>query len=314
MAAQLGLHPSARPVRPSSSHHAVVAPSRPSAAPDRRQRPAVVVAAGGSGGGGGLGDELLDFMYAGKKLRKWYGAEGQVLPRDGRQPDDDPEAPQEEEPAVREYVAVLDADTSPMAEQVVLQLILNRTKIRALVKDAAAAKAAFGPYIEPGDSSDRAAVIRLLRGAQAAVCCGRLGALLPAAAAARLPHVVLLSTAGSSGGGAGLAGLFASPEHTALADASREQQLRASGLPHTIVQVAGLADAPGGASSLALSSSSASPQGKVSREDAAKALAEAAERDAAAGSLVLQLSSLGAGAPPADWQAEFGELLSVPSA
>lgn len=31
----------------------------------------------------------------------------------------------------------------------VLQLILNRTKIRALVKDAAAAKAAFGPYIEP---------------------------------------------------------------------------------------------------------------------------------------------------------------------
>lgn len=167
----------------------------------------MVVAAGGNGGGGGLGDELLDFMYAGKKLRKWYGAEGQVLPRDGRQPGEGPEAPQEEdEPAVREYVAVLDADTSPMAEQassgpsprlfssgwrlprwgllvsasvavaravsnpprgaefgrcrvhpctlqVVLQLILNRTKIRALVKDAAAAKAAFGPYIEPVQAS-----------------------------------------------------------------------------------------------------------------------------------------------------------------
>lgn len=220
MAALLGLHSSARPVRPDSSHNAATIASRPSAAPNGRQRRAVVVAAGSNGGGGGLGDELLDFMYAGKKLRKWYGAEGQVLPRDGRQPDDEPEAPQEEEeePAVREYVAVLDADTSPMAEQarpacapcchlakdaafaprsnwhcgnstwcqqhsafsdarghrcarahppavhppprlqVVLQLILNRTKIRALVKDAAAAKAAFGPYIEPVQASPAPAI------------------------------------------------------------------------------------------------------------------------------------------------------------
>lgn len=154
---------------------------------------------------------------------------------------------------------------------------------------------------------------RLLRGAKAAVCCGRLGALLPAAAASRLPHVVLLSAAGGGSGG-GLAGLFASQEQMALADASREQQLQASGLSFTILQVAGLADAPGGASSLGLSSSSASPRGKVSREDAAKALAEAAERDAAAGSLRLQLSSLGAGEPPADWQAAFDEQLPVPSA
>ena len=32
---------------------------------------------------GNFGDEMLDFMYAGKKLRKWYGEEGMVLPRDG---------------------------------------------------------------------------------------------------------------------------------------------------------------------------------------------------------------------------------------
>lgn len=154
---------------------------------------------------------------------------------------------------------------------------------------------------------------RLLRGAKAAVCCGRLGALLPAATASRLPHVVLLSAAGSGGGG-GLAGLFASPEQTTLADASRQSQLQASGLPYTILQVASLADAPGGGSSLGLSSGGASPQGKVSREDAAKALAEAAERDAQAGSLLLQLSSLGAGEPPEDWQAAFEALLPVPSA
>lgn len=192
--------------------------------------------------------------YAGKKLRKWYGQEGQVLPRDGREGgpgSEEPEEEEEEEAAVREYVAVLDADSSPMAEQVVLQLILNRTKIRALVKDAAAAKAGFGPYIEAvqGDSGDRAAVARLLRGAKAAVCCGKLGALLPAAAATRLPHAVLLSSAGAPQQGFAL---FASSEQQALADPAREQQLRASGLPFTIVQVGSLAGVPGGTSSLAL--------------------------------------------------------------
>lgn len=61
---------------------------------------------------------------AGKKLRKWYGQEGQVLPRDGNAP---PEGEQRlggggeeeaEEQGPREYVAVLDADSTPMAEQV----------------------------------------------------------------------------------------------------------------------------------------------------------------------------------------------------
>jgi hypothetical protein len=56
------------------------------------------------------------------------------------------------------------------------------------------------------------------------------------------------------------------------------------------------------------------PRGQVSQEDAAKLLAEAAERDAAAGSLVMQLSSSGAGEPPEDWQAALSELpLSSPA-
>lgn len=298
-----------------------------------------------------------------------------MLPRDGRMP---PEGEQpagggggEEEEAdqgPREYVAVLDADSTPMAEQVgagsawagrcclcmpgqggcacagagaiarrssirlpllgarsvidaalpqvVLQLILNRAKIRALVRDAAAAKSGFGPYIEAvqGSSDDAAAVRRLLRGAKAAVCCGRLGALLPAAAAARTPHVVLLSAAGGGARGGGLAALFASAEQKELADAAREQQLRASGLPHTIVQVGALAGVPGGESRLALTAGGAPPQGEVSREDAAKALAEAAERDPAAGSLVLQLASAGAGEPPEDWQAVLQQLAQAAAA
>ncbi|KAI3437792.1 hypothetical protein D9Q98_000239 [Chlorella vulgaris] len=264
-------------------------------------------------GGSSFGDELLDFMYAGKKLRKWYGAEGQVLPRDGREEAPPPAEPeQDEEPGEREYVAVLDADSSPMAEQVVLQLILKRAKIRALVRDTVAAKDAFGPYLEAvqGSSSDRTAVTRLLRGAKAAVCCAGLGTLLPAAAAAKLPHIVLLSSAGPPKQGFSL---FASSEQQALADPAREQQLRSSGLAHTIVQVGGLAGVPGGTSSLSLTAGQ-QPRGQVSQEDAAKLLAEAAERDAAAGSLVMQLSSSGAGEPPEDWQAALSELpLSSPA-
>lgn len=199
--------------------------------------------------------------------------------------------------------------------QVVLQLILNRAKIRALVKDPTAAKDGFGPYIEivQGSSNDAAAVRRLLRGAKAAVCCGRLGALLPAAAAARVPHVVLLSAAGSEALG-GLAALFASAEQKELADAGREQQLRASGLAHTILQVGALAGVPGGESQLALTAGGVPPKGEVSREDAAKALAEAAERDPASGSLVMQLASAGAGEPPEDWQAVLQQLAAQSAA
>lgn len=71
-----------------------------------------------------------------------------MRPQDGgpRQ-DDDPEEPQEPDQP-REFVMVLDAD-SPTGEQVVLQLILARQQIKAVVSDAAAAAAGFGPYITP---------------------------------------------------------------------------------------------------------------------------------------------------------------------
>ena len=343
----------------------------------QRQRRHIVAAPLAAGGGGGdkpnFGDDLLDFMYAGKKLRKWYGAEGMVLPRDGQRGDDDDGgsggepagggAPDDyDDSAPREYIAVLDADSSPMAEQVLLQLILERVKIRALVRDVAAARTAFGPYLEggivKGDSSDGAAVAALLRGAKAAVCCGKLGALLPAAAATKLPHLVLLAGVGAGPAPGGPFGsLFASGEQQALGDGSREAQLRASGVPHTIVQVGRLTDVPGGASSLAITgvcvccrfqcvrlsgsclcssmissiayhlntdptarrplfaAGGTALQGwVVGREDAARALAEAAQRDAAAGSLVVQLCSGGVGEPPEDWQAAFSELLRVRSA
>ncbi len=71
-------------------------------------------------------------------------------------------------------------------------MVERREKVRVLVKDAAQAKAAYGPYVAPvaGDVGDARAVAAALRGARAAVVTGRLGALLPAAQQAGLEHLV----------------------------------------------------------------------------------------------------------------------------
>ena len=68
----------------------------------------------------------------------------------------------------------------------------GREKVRVLVRDAARAKAAYGPYVIPvaGDSEDASAVAAALRGARSAVVAGRLGALLPAAQQVGLEHLV----------------------------------------------------------------------------------------------------------------------------
>lgn len=90
-----------------------------------------------------FGDGLLDYMEAGPKLRKWYG-EGERRPRDGQEPD-----PEKDEPdAPGDAVLVTDGD-SPMGELVILQLILARLKVTALVKDSAAATQAYGSYVTP---------------------------------------------------------------------------------------------------------------------------------------------------------------------
>ncbi len=50
-----------------------------------------------------------------------------------------------------------------------------------------------------GVAGDARAVAAALRGVRAVVCPGRMGALLPAAAAAGVGHVVLLAAAGARG-------------------------------------------------------------------------------------------------------------------
>jgi hypothetical protein len=300
---------------------APAAPRRGAAA--ARRRPPLPPAADKRGGGddekagGGFGEELLDFMYAGKKLRKWYGEEGMVLPKDGGPPrgggDDDAErdAAARDPAAPRDAVFVLEPDAAPMAEQVLLQLILLRAGVRGLVKDPAAARAGFGEYASfaGGAATDGALLRRELARATALVLCGRApAAALEAAAAARVPHVVLLSAVGAPPPPGLRLWPFGGGELAALRDEAREAAVRASGLPYTIVRVAELSDAPGGGGAPALRAGGAG--GAVAREDAAEVVARAALRDAARGSLVCAVGPPGEGGD-VDWAAAFDSLVAA---
>ena len=69
----------------------------------------------------------VDVLAAGPKLRKWYG-EGERMPKDGGGSFEDGETDvsgQMDSDVPRTAILVTDAD-SPLAEQVVLQLILAR--------------------------------------------------------------------------------------------------------------------------------------------------------------------------------------------
>lgn len=199
-----------------------------------------------------------------------------------------------------------------MAEQVLLQLILARAKVKALVRDQQAAQSGFGPYIEVvgGSSSDAALVRKACRGVQAVVLCGDVSpAVLSAVAAAGVPHVVLLSAVGAPPRGG--FSLFGGGEMAVLEDAKREELVTRSSIPYyTIVRVGKLTDSEGGVSTLKIDASGG-PGGVVAREDAALVLAQAAGRKAAeTGSLRVAVGSSGAGQPPEDWQLVFRALSS----
>lgn len=86
---------------------------------------------------------------AGPKLRRWYG-QGDILPSDGGPagPERQQPEPQEEPVGPREFVLVTEAE-GIMGEAVLLELILLRASVKAVVKDVVAARTGFGPYVTP---------------------------------------------------------------------------------------------------------------------------------------------------------------------
>lgn len=73
-----------------------------------------------------------------------------------------------------------------------------RAKIRILVKDVAAAKSGYGPYVEPisVDTNSTGELARAMKNVRCVVALGKLGGLIPAAQKAGVERLVLLSTAG----------------------------------------------------------------------------------------------------------------------
>ncbi|GFH26113.1 NAD(P)-bd_dom domain-containing protein, partial [Haematococcus lacustris] len=204
-------------------------------------------------------------------------------------------------------ILVTDADT-PMGEQVVLQLILARASIKALVRDTVAAKTSYGPYVAPLslDTGNPQLLRRALKGCGSVVCLGRPGALPQVAKEAGVAHVVLLSAAGAAPQGGPLSGLF-DGELAALRDSAREAAFAKAGVRCTVVRVA--AHSHSGA--CAGSGQAAGPS--VSREDVAAVLVQALQRLPAEQSRIFEVRSLGAGAPPSDWSALFDSVASAPA-
>lgn len=148
----------------------------------------------------------------------------------------------------RDAILVLDANTK-IGEEVVLQLILKRLKVKALVSDAVQAAEAFGEYANCVESSldDRSSLRRLLSGVKRVVVTGAMGydkgeRLMEACRSAKVEHVVLLSSfVQSEGLGATLSQIF-NKERANLEDGERERVVGAAGVPFTIVRAGDLRD------------------------------------------------------------------------
>ena len=182
--------------------------------------------------------------------------------------------------------------------------------MRILVKSAAAATTAFGPYVQPieGSLSDAAALQRALNGAKTVVVPGKLGALLPALEQATGQRsVVLVSSAGAPSPGV-LS--FLDPYAAVLRDPAREAEvLRALPTSSTIVRAARIRDAPGGAAAIDIQgmAAEAAVEGEVCREDLARVVAAAALQEIEGG-LVLRVANT-PGSPPVDVAAQLASAL-----
>lgn len=148
--------------------------------------------------------------------------------------------------SAKDTVLVLDAKSS-LGEEVVLQLILKRVKVKALVNDEERASEAFGDYVTPVNSSidDRTSIRRLLRGVKSVILVGNLGInrgalLMEACLSEGVEQVVLMSSCISRENF--FAKLLVKQEQSILEDREREREVASSGVPYTIVRCGKLKD------------------------------------------------------------------------
>lgn len=257
-----------------------------------------------------LGDQLLDYIEGGPKLRKWYGAPDQ-LPRDGGEGpsnEDEEEPVEEEEEGPRDAVLVTDAD-SETGQLLVLQLILKRIRVRALVRDAKAATAAFGPYVEPvvGDVTDATSLKKALRGVRAVVIPTKVGAVADSTVLKGVEHIVFMSQLAAYRNEGGLAALFkGGARRQAELD---EAAVASTGIPYTIVRPGALRDEPGGQQGFQFAQDEPIT-GTITREDAATICVRALSKPPQQ-ALIFEVSNKKE--KSGDWKSIFSELKETSS-
>lgn len=189
------------------------------------------LAAKEDGGKESFGDELLDFMYAGKKLRKWYGETDMVLPRDGGpvedEDDEGPEAPMEDIPRSSVVVLYPEDDRFPMSEQALLELIVRRSDVLVVTNDLSRAKEGYGQYVNAVKLDSSRGTRRALAAAKSVVVCGAVTKQVrEVLKMASPPRVVLLVSGKDTGAvrGGVFGGLFESAEQKELRNLGERRQ------------------------------------------------------------------------------------------
>ncbi|KAJ7300146.1 hypothetical protein O6H91_Y063800 [Diphasiastrum complanatum] len=185
-----------------------------------------------------FGDRLLDYIEGGPKLRKWYGAQEQLV-RDGGQKDYEEastaEQILEDTDGVRDAVLVTDADTETGQ-----------------------------PIV--GDVADKASVVKALRGVRAIICPAKVGALAQNGVLRGVEHVIFLSQLVVLRNEKGIGSILAA---RARKQAEEDEAAVANfGVPTTIIRTGRLQDEPGGRLGFAFAQGS-TLWGTLSREDTA---------------------------------------------
>lgn len=222
-----------------------------------------------------------------------------------------------------ERVAVLGAN-GRTGKPVVEQLLERGYKVRAMVRDPAAAAGAFpaGVEVVAGDVREPKQLAAALKGVKYVIStigasggpkAGERGSandvdnvgianLAQAAKAARVKQLVLVS---SSGVTKAAENPMAFMRPILAAKASGEQALRDSGVPYTIVRPGGLRDDPGGKLAVQFSQGDTTA-GRIPRADVATICIEALGRKAALGRT---FEAFSAETPaPTDWAKAFDAL------
>jgi uncharacterized protein YbjT (DUF2867 family) len=218
-------------------------------------------------------------------------------------------------------IVVVAGATGRTGRHVVATLKEQGYGVRALVRDAAAARSLLGEGVEyvVADVRQPVTLAPAMTGAAAVISALGSGRKVPgngpeqvdyegvknlaeAAAAARVGQIVLVSSAGVTQEDHPLNRMF---DNVLRWKAKGEEAVRASGVPFTIVRPGGLVDKPGGEGGIRLEQGDRG-SGFIPRADVARVCVAALESPAAR-NRTFELYS-GPGAPPADWDAVFGAL------